>query len=109
MRCEAVGSQVLGFVCDADGNNARLMKLLHGRTTIPEGGRLPIDIVRTVNPWDPANRHIYLFHCTTYELKAMQNMLSTSWCVGGKKQFLDENDSKIGKAIIEECFERDRQ
>ncbi|KAL7532996.1 hypothetical protein ACHAXR_004981 [Thalassiosira sp. AJA248-18] len=30
MSCEAVGSAVLGFVTDAGGNNARLMKLLRG-------------------------------------------------------------------------------
>ena len=28
MRCEMVGLRVLGFVCDAGGNNARFMKLL---------------------------------------------------------------------------------
>jgi len=39
----------------------------------------------------------------------MRNQLFTSWVFGGKKQFLDEDGIKIGKAILEECFERNRQ
>ena len=27
----------------------------------------------------------------------------------GKKQFLDENDVKIGKGLVEEMFEKDRE
>ena len=32
-----------------------------------------------------------------------------SWTLGGKCQFLDEDGNKIGKGIIEECFEYDQQ
>jgi hypothetical protein len=39
----------------------------------------------------------------------MRNALYTSWQTNGKKQFRDENDIKIGKGIIEECFQKDRQ
>ena len=104
MRCETVGSQVLVFVCDAGGNNARLMSLLRDRLQIPEDSWFPIKMVRTINPCDLENRFIYLFHCSTHILKAMRNALYTS-----KKQFLDENGIRIGKAVVEECFQRDRE
>ncbi|KAL7537399.1 hypothetical protein ACHAXR_010210 [Thalassiosira sp. AJA248-18] len=108
MRCETVGSRVLGFVCDAGGNNARLFTLLRDKMPIPEGGWVPIETVKTENPSDP-NRNIYLFHCSTHDLKNIRNALYTSWRPGGKKQFLDDKEIKIGKAVIEDCFERDRQ
>ncbi|KAL7546687.1 hypothetical protein ACHAWF_017274 [Thalassiosira exigua] len=38
----------------------------------------------------------------------MRSALFTSWTDKGKKQFLDEHDNRIGKAIIAECFQRDR-
>ena len=90
MRRETVGSRVLSFVCDAGGNNARLMKLLREKIDIPEVGWLPIEVVRTVNPFAPENRYIYLFHCSTHDLKAMRNALYTSLRKDGKKQFLDK-------------------
>ena len=108
LHCEIIGARVFGFVYDAGGYNARMMKLLRGNNSLPEGGWIPLDSVRTRNPYDP-NRWICLFHCSTHDLKAMRNQLYTSWVKNGKKQFLDENNMPIGKAIIEECFERDRQ
>ena len=75
MQCETVGSRFLGFVCDAGGNNARLMKLLREKINIQGVGWLPLEVVQTVNPLDPANRYIYLFHCSTRDLKAMRTML----------------------------------
>ena len=84
INCEIIGSRVLGFVSDAGGSNARLFKLLRGMTDVPKGGWLPIDSVRTRNPYDP-NRFISLFHCSTHDLKAMRNALYTSWRKGGKK------------------------
>jgi hypothetical protein len=107
LRCELAGSRVLGLVSDAGGNNARLMTILRGNKPIPEGSWLPLDSIRTANPYNP-NRCIYLFHCSTHTLKAMRNQLYTSWVDGGAKQFLSEDDVQIGKAIVQECFERDR-
>jgi hypothetical protein len=108
MRCETIGFRVLGFVCDAGGPNTRLMTLLRRKTELPEGGWLPLNVVTTVNPFE-TSRKICLFHCSTHDLKAMRNALYTSWQTNGKKQFCDENDIKIGKGIIEECFQKDRQ
>ena len=102
MRCKTVGSGVLDFVCDACGNNFRLMKILRGKIDIPEVGWLPIEVVQTVNPFAPADRYTYLFHCSTRDLKLMRDALYTIWQKDGKKQFLDENYVKIGKAITEE-------
>ena len=106
IHCEIIGSRVMGFVCDAGGSNAGLMKLLRGRTRIPEGSWLPIDSVRTPNPYDPS-RFIYLYHCSTHNMKNMRGALFMS-TPGGKKQFLDVNDNIISKAIIEECRDRDK-
>ena len=78
LHCEMVGARALGFVCDAGGANTRLMKHIRGGTDIPEGGWLPEDAVRTDNPYDPS-RSIYLFHCSTHDLKAIRNQLFTSW------------------------------
>ena len=108
LHCELVGARVLGFVCDAGGGNARLMKLLRGNVNVPEGAWLPEAMIRTVNPYDPT-RYIYLFHCSTHDLKAMRNQLYTSWTKEGKKKFLCVNGEKIGKALLEATFERDRQ
>ena len=108
MRCEIAGFGVLGFVCDAGGPSTRLMKLLRDNRHLPEGGWLPLETVVAVNPYDPSRR-ICLGHCSTHELKSLRNALYTSWTKIGKKQFLDENDVKIGKGLVEEMFQRDRQ
>ena len=108
MRCETAGFRVLGFVCDAGGPNTRLMKLLRDGREVPEGGWLPLETVVAVNPYDPSRR-ICLFHCSTHELKSLRNALYTSWTKVGKKQFLDANDVKIGKGLVEEMFQKDRQ
>ncbi|KAL7526978.1 LOW QUALITY PROTEIN: hypothetical protein ACHAWF_001986 [Thalassiosira exigua] len=108
LRCEIVGSRVLGFVCDAGGCNAHLMKLLRGNKSLPEGAWIPIRSVCTPNPYCPDSTVIYLFHCSTHDLKAMRNALFTSWTEKGTKQFLDEQNNRIRKAIVSECFQRDR-
>lgn len=75
MNCETIGSRVLGMVCDAGGNNARLMSLLRkSGAKFPTEAWVEEDAVRTVNPYDKY-RHIYLFHCATHDLKAMRNAL----------------------------------
>ena len=53
MSCEAVGSAVLGFVCNAGGSNARLMKMLRGNTILPEQAWLLEEYTQTRNPFDP--------------------------------------------------------
>ena len=58
MRCENVGARLLGMVCDTGGNNARFYKLLSPLFDLPEGGWLPTDNVRTVNPWDRSDTSI---------------------------------------------------
>ena len=50
IRCETISFQVLGFVYDAGGPNAWLMKLLRQKMELPEGDWMPIDAARTVNP-----------------------------------------------------------
>ena len=78
MRCESVGARVLGMVCDAGGNNARLYKLLAGATSLPKTGWIPSKCVRIVNPWD-TSRCIYTFHYSTHDIKVMRNQFFTSW------------------------------
>ena len=97
IRCETVGSRVLGFVCDAGGNNARLMKLLRDKTKVPEGSWVPINVVTTANPYDPKNRSICLFHCSTHDLKNIRNALYTSWVEDGAKALLDEEARRLGR------------
>ena len=108
MSCEAVGCMVLGFVCDAGGSNARMMKLLRGNKPLPEGSWLEPVMVRTKNPYDP-NRYIYLFHCSTHDMKAMRNAFYASWTKGGARQFRDIDDTKIGKGIIDKCYQRENE
>jgi len=108
INCEIVGCRVLGFCCDAGGGNTGLMTHLRGGIDIPdEVGWLSEDIIRTPNPYDPS-RYIFLFHCSTHGMKAMRNQLFTSWTSNGKKQFLDGNGNKIGKPVVEEIYQRDR-
>ena len=108
MQCEIAGFRMLGFVCDTGGPNTRLMKLLRDNRHLPEGGWLPLETVVAVNPYNPSRR-IRLFHCSTHELKSLRNALYTSWTKVGKKQFLDKNDVKIGKGLVEEMFQKYRQ
>ena len=108
MRCEMVGQQIVGFVCDAGGNNAKLFTLLRNRMAVGEGGWVDIDVVRTVNPWD-TKRFIYLFHCATHDLKNLRNALYASWTKGGARELLDATGIKIGKGIIVESHQRDVQ
>ena len=107
MRCATVGFCVMGFVCDAGGPITRLMKLLRNGREVPEGGCLPLETVTAVNPCD-TSRRICLFHCSTHKLKSLRNALYTRWTMVGKKQFLDENDVKIGKGMVEERFQKYR-
>jgi len=113
MHCESVGSIVLGMVCDAGGNNARLFKLLRGREVLNEGAWLDEEMVRTENPYDPT-RYIYMYHCSTHDLKAMRNALFISWTVKGKKgegkkKFRDVDDTPIGKDVVYNSFVRDQE
>ena len=108
-HCEMIQAQAIGFDADAGGGNARLKKLLQGKANLPEcGWWLPEDIICTVNPYDPS-RFTYLLHCSTHNLKAMRGAMFGSWALGDKCQFLDEDGNEIGKGIIEECFEYNRQ
>ena len=107
MNCELVGSKVLGLVCDAGGNNARLMNLLRrSGTGFPNTAWVEEDDVRTVNPFD-TSRYIYLFHCSTHDLKNMRNALFKSK-PGGKREFLDADYNHIDMSVLEECFKRDQ-
>ena len=83
LRLESIGARVLGVACDAGGSDARLYRLIRVDSNLSEGGWLEAAEVRTPNPWDPS-RFIYLFHCSTHDLKSMRNALWTSWWKDGK-------------------------
>ena len=107
MNCEMIGSRVLGLVCDAGGNNARLFALLReSGQQFPADAWVDEDAVRTVNPFDNS-RYIYLIHCATHDLKAVRNSTFESWILGGAREFLCEDGNRIGKAILDQCYERD--
>ena len=106
MRCKTVGMRIIGLVCDAGGSNAKLFELLWERQVIPEGGCIPIDMVRTRNPFQPSKRFIYLFHCSTHDLKNIRNALYESWIKkDGAWELLDSKGVKIGKGVVEKCFQ----
>jgi hypothetical protein len=107
MRCEEMGSIVLGMVCDAGGSNAGLFTKLREKAVLEEGGWVSLDVVRTKNPWEPS-RFVYLFHCATHDLKAMRNAFFTSWVKNGKRRFLDVDGTPIAKDVIYNCNTRDR-
>eukprot|EP00986_Skeletonema_menzelii_P020755 scaffold32210_cov114-Skeletonema_menzelii.AAC.1 len=107
VNCELVGSKVFGLVCDAGGNNARLMNLLRrSGTGFPNMAWVEEeDDVRTVNPFDPS-RFIYLFFCSTHDLKNVRGALFKSE-PGGKRELLDAEGNHIDKSILVECLSRD--
>ena len=109
LQCKTVGMRIIGFVCDAGGNNTKLFRFLHEKNVITEGGWLPISKVQTRNPFQPLDRYINIFHCSTHDLKNIRNSLYKSWQKGGARELLDTNGVKIGRGIIEKCFWRDRQ
>ena len=79
------------------------MSLLRNQQTIPEGGWVPDDIVRTRNPYDRL-RWIYLFTCSTHGLKALRNALFTS-----KRKLKDANDVAISHHVLLNCCMRDEE
>jgi len=95
------------LVCDAGGNNARLMSLLRESGLLfPTQAWVGEESVRTVNPYD-SSRYIYLIHCATHDLKAVRNALFISWVHNGAREFLSDDGNRIGKAILEGCYKRD--
>ena len=112
MRCEKVGARVLGMMCDAGGNNARLYKLLSDHSALPEGGWLPLDCVQVENLWKTRgkhSRHIELFRCLTHDLKTTRNALFVGWFGNGKKLFPSVDNIKISFQILVDCHERERE
>ena len=103
---------VLGMICDAGGQNARLYKLLRNKQDLGTAGWLDEDDVRVVNP-HAKDRYIYLFHCASHNLKAMRNLLFASWVTKGLKEgtrkLRDTNDIPIAKQPVINCFQRDER
>ena len=88
MNCETIGSRVLSLVCDAGGNNVRLISLLReGGLLFPTSAWVGEESVRTVNPYD-SSRYIYLIHRATHDLKALRNALFISWVPNGAREFI---------------------
>ncbi|KAL9184884.1 hypothetical protein ACHAXT_002661 [Thalassiosira profunda] len=105
--CETVGSRIFGFICDAGGSMQSLMRYLRDKARLPEGPWLPLSCVRFINPFDPT-RWIYLYHCSTHNLKNGRGMFFQSKPLGGKN-LLDTEGNFIGKYVLEMAFQRDEE
>ena len=66
---------MLRMTCDVGSNNLRLFHLLCGNSVLPDGGWLPVECVRTKNPYkkkkgDPP-RYIYLWKKREYNTQRL--------------------------------------
>ena len=101
------GSRVFGLIYDAAGSMQRLFRYLRKKKELPEGAWLPIELVRIQNPYD-TSRWIYIYHCSTHNLK---NMRGQFWMSkeSGPKLFYDAEGHIIGKYIFEDAWLRDEE
>jgi hypothetical protein len=74
---EMIGVQILGLLCDAAGQNARLFHLLRAGQTVGLSGYPSFEQVTFPNPINP-ERVVGTFHCSTHNLKASRNQLLRS-------------------------------
>ncbi|EJK59784.1 hypothetical protein THAOC_19955 [Thalassiosira oceanica] len=103
MACEAVGSRVFLFACDAGGANQGTFKSLRGNEAIPDDMVwLDDEYIRFINPYDPS-RWIYLTHCSTHNLKNMRNRVKESKA-DGSKCFLDVNGNIITWDFVNQIY-----
>jgi len=71
---EAVGIRILGFECDAGGQNARLLKYLRKDNELGNRGWLARENVLITNPAN-VDKSIAVWFCATHQLKNMRNAL----------------------------------
>jgi hypothetical protein len=101
---EMIGVQILGLLCDAAGQNARLFHLLRGGATVGLTGYPTFKDTTFSNHINP-ERAVGTFHCSTHNLKAIRNQLLRSH-TGGARLFA-MNGVHFGWAEIELCNQRD--
>ncbi|EJK72638.1 hypothetical protein THAOC_05811 [Thalassiosira oceanica] len=107
MACEAVGSRVFLFACDAGGANQGTFKSLRGNKAIPdEMVWLDDEYIRFINPYD-TSRWIYLTHCSTHNLKNMRNRVKESKA-DGSKCFLDANGNMISWDFVQQIYNEEQ-
>ena len=102
LSCEAIGSQILGLVLDAGGNNSNFINLLRHTNKLTKASWLNDEECFIQNPRYPTHR-IYFWFCMTHLFKAVRNQLYASK-PGGAKAFEDKNDVPFGWAPIPELY-----
>ncbi len=103
---EAVGIRILGFECDAGGQNARLLKYLRKDNELGNKGWLTRENILITNPAN-INNSIAVWFCATHQLKNMRNALLRS--DGSGKQMLMKKGATISWQVILEAYKRDHQ
>jgi len=101
---EAVGIQILGFQCDAGGQNARLLKYLRRQNELGTMGWLNDDHVLINNPANPMKK-IAVWFCATHQLKNMRNALLR--CDINNQHF-SKNGVAMSWSVIVDALKRDR-
>jgi hypothetical protein len=101
---EAIHCKIVGFECDAGGQNARLLAYLRGCRELGIGAWLDDNLVLVRNPSDPS-RFIACWFCATHQLKNMRNALLNSR-QGGTRNFVKDK-LPMSWLVIEETFCKD--
>ena len=104
----AIDVNVLGVTLDAGGSNAGFVKyLLDGIKTNTDGW---LDKVSFINVASPFMGPIFIWYCSTHNMKSMRNQLKT--CSGTEKaarNVLDVDDIPFGWSNVILQWHRDRQ
>ena len=105
-----VNIQVLMLCMDAGGNNSRLANLLRHEKKLNDVPWLEEDRTSYRDPTSTGDHRIAIVHCTTHNLKALQNaLLNSSENEKTSRRFRSrEGDIFTWKLVVEECFIRDR-
>jgi hypothetical protein len=102
--------EVIGFKTDGNSLNTTAMKYLSeaGGRPSPDSVWLERKYVSFKHPIDPEKR-IFLFLCTTHQLKSMRNQLKTSRNsnIKGKRHFMDEFGNPFGWWVLVNQYQRD--
>jgi len=101
---EAVGIRILGFECDAGGQNARLLKYLRKDKDLGTRSWLLPEHILVSNPSNIHNK-IAIWFCATHQLKNLRNaLLRTEGC---NNYYVSRDGAPITWSVIEEAYKHD--
>jgi hypothetical protein len=106
---ELINCQVWGWVADGASKNVTAMKIIsemNGATLVPAEGWVAEEYISLIHPIDPTRR-LFLWLCSTHQLKSIRNQLWTSRN-SGKRSFVSADGYPFGWDLLKEQLDRDK-